>query len=172
MRILFISSDNYDDSEMLYPYYRLIEEGFEVSIASMNKGKIIGKHGMEINVDLEIDEVDVNDYDGLLLPGGTAPEKLRQQEKPVEVVRLFAKQKKPIASICHGQQLLISAKALNGKKATCYPGIKDDLVNAGAIYIDEPAVVCENLVTSRRPQDLPYFMREYIKVLKANNGDN
>ena len=166
MRILIISSHNYDDSEMLYPYYRLIEEGFEVKIASMSKGKIIGKHGMEINAELDFSEVDVNSFDGLLLPGGTAPEKIRQEKLPVEIISQFAKLEKPIASICHGQQLLISAKALTGKEATCYPGIKDDLINAGAIYQNEPVVVCGNMVTSRRPQDLPYFMREYINVLK------
>lgn len=166
MRILIISYDNYDDSEMFYPYYRLIEEGFDVSIASTKSGEISGKHWMKIGVDLDINDVDVNDFDALLLPGGTAPEKLRQEQKPVEVVSMFAKAGKPIASICHGQQLLISAKALAGKRATCYPGIKDDIINAGAIYVDEPAVVCDNLVTSRRPQDLPYFMREYINVLK------
>jgi len=115
---------------------------------------------------MDFNDVNINDFDGLLLPGGTAPEKIRQEENAVNLVRMFAEQSKPIASICHGQQLLISAKVLQGKKATCYPGIKDDLINAGAVYVNEPVVVCDNLVTSRRPQDLPYFMREFIKILK------
>lgn len=166
MKVLIISGDNYDDSEMLYPYYRLIEEGFEVVVAAAEKREICGKYHFKIDADITFDEINADNYDGLLLPGGTAPEKVRQVKSVTDTVKKFAEKKKPIASICHGQQILISAKVLDGKKATCYLGIKDDLINAGAVYLDEPVVVCENFVTSRRPQDLPHFMREYIKMFK------
>ena len=100
-----------------------------------------------------------------MLPGGKAPEKLRLIEKVCEIVREFEKVGKPMAAICHGQQILISADVLKGKNATCYPGIRDDIKNAGAIYEDSRVVVCKNLVTSRRPEDLPHFMKEFIGKL-------
>ena len=167
MNILIISGDNYDDSEMLYPYYRLIEEGCKVTVAAAEKREILGKYHFKIKADISFDEIKAEAYDGLILPGGTAPEKVRQNNDVTENVKIFAAHKKPIGSICHGQQILISANVLKGKRATCYPGIKDDIINAGAVYINEPVVVCENLVTSRRPDDLPFFMREYIKLLKG-----
>ena len=167
-KILMITGVGYDDSEVLYPYYRLFEEGYTVDVASVEKGEVAGKYHFKINAALLFDEVKCEEYDGLVLPGGKAPEKLRLIEKVVEIVRQFENSKKPIAAICHGQQILISADVLKGKSATCYPGIRDDLKNAGANYTDERVVVCENLVTSRRPEDLPYFMREFIKLVCEN----
>jgi len=166
MKILIISGDNYDDSEMLYPYYRLLEEGYDVDVAAKEKREIAGKYHFKIDANKTFDEINAADYDGLLLPGGTAPEKVRQEETVLKAVKEFADSKKPIASICHGQQVLISAKVLNGVTATCYPGIRDDIINAGADYVNEQVVVCGNFVTSRRPQDLPYFMKEFTGLLK------
>ncbi len=166
MKILFISNDGYDDSELLYPYYRLVEEDFEIDIASVEKRVIEGKHFFKIEANKTFDEVNPDDYIGLLLPGGKAPEKLRLLPEVLEITRRFAEAKKPIAAICHGQQILISADVLKGKTATCYPGIRDDLKNAGACYVDNKAVTDKNLVTSRRPEDLPYFMKAYIDLLK------
>ncbi len=164
-KILMITGKDYDDSEVLYPYYRLIEEGYGVDVTSVEKGEVSGKYHFKIDAALTFENVDTNDYIGLLLPGGKAPEKLRLIEAVVKIVREFEEAKKPIAAICHGQQILISANVLKGKTATCYPGIRDDLKNAGANYIDERVVVCDNLVTSRRPEDLPFFMREFIEKL-------
>jgi protease I len=164
MKILIITGDKCDDSELQYPYYRLLEEGFEVDIASQEKKLISAKHYYTVNADMSINDVCAYEYDGLLIPGGTAPEKLRQIPEVIKIVRHFVEADKPIAAICHGQQILISAKALSGKTATCYPGITDDLKNAGANYVDRQVVVDGNLVTSRRPEDLPYFMREFIKL--------
>ena len=164
-KVLMITYDNYDDSEVLYPYYRLIEAGFEVDVASVEKRDMHGKYHFVISANKLVSEIDENDYEGLVIPGGTAPEKLRQFDGAVPLVDCFCKAKKPIASICHGQQLLFSAKALAGVHCTCYPGIKDDLINAGGLYEDSPVVVDGNFVTSRRPQDLPYFMREFVKLL-------
>lgn len=166
MRALLITAPNYDDSEVLYPYYRLIESGFEVDVASFETGEISGKKYFKINADLTVDNINPAVYDCLMLPGGTAPEKLRQNDNVKNIAKYFFEKNLPVASICHGQQILISAGVLKGRKATCYPGIKDDLINAGAYYENKEVVVDGNLVTSRRPEDLPYFMREFIDLFK------
>ena len=155
-----------DDSEIQYPLYRLLEEGYEVDVATKDGQDVIAKHYVKIPANKVIDKVKQEEYDALMLPGGSAPEKLRQMPSVIDIVKHFANACKPIASICHGQQILISAGVLSLRAVTCYPGIRDDVVNAGAVYMDKPVVVDENLVTSRRPEDLPYFMREYIKLLK------
>ena len=165
-KILLITADKCDDSEVLYPYYRVIEAGFAPTVASFERAAVNAKYHFSIMADISVEEIDPSAYDGLILPGGLAPEKLRQNKAVIEAVKAFDRDGKPIASICHGQQTLISAGILKGRSATCYPGIRDDLINAGAIYEDQPVVVCENLVTSRRPEDLPFFMREFLKLLK------
>ena len=165
MKALIITADNCDDSELLYPYFRLLEAGLEVDIASFEKGIVRCKKYYSTEANFKVDDVNYMEYDCLVLPGGTAPEKLRQNDFVIEIVQSFFKRNLPVCSICHGQQILISAKVLEGKCATCYPGIKDDLINAGAIYADKPVVVDGKLVTSRRPEDLPYFMREFINIL-------
>lgn len=164
-KILLITADKCDDSEVLYPYYRVIEAGFAPTVASFERAVVNAKYHFSIMADISVEEIEPSAYDGLILPGGLAPEKLRQNKAVIEAVKAFDRDGKPIASICHGQQILISAGILKGKKATCYPGIRDDLINAGAIYEDRPVVVCENLVASRRPEDLPFFMREFLKLL-------
>lgn len=162
MKILIITADKCDDIEFLYPYYRLLEENFEVDIASFSKDKISAKHYFEIKADISFDDLECDNYNALFLPGGLAPEKLRQNEKVLSAVKYFNDNNKPIAAICHGQQILISSGMLNGKDATCYPGIRDDLINCGANYIDKPVVVDGNLITSRRPEDLPFLMKEFL----------
>lgn len=164
-KILIITADKCDDSEILYPYYRVIEAGFAPVIASFERNMINAKYHFSIKADISADEIDASEYVGLILPGGLAAEKLRQNRDVIDAVKNFNADKKPIASICHGQQILISAGILKNKNATCYPGIKDDLINSGAIYEDKCVVVCENLVTSRRPEDLPFFMREFLKLI-------
>ena len=163
-KILLITADKCDDSEILYPYYRVIEAGFVPTIASFEKNTVNAKYHFSIMADISVEEIDTSEYDGLILPGGLAPEKLRQNRFVIEAVKSFEADGKPIAAICHGQQILISAGILKNKNATCYPGIKDDLINAGAIYEDKCVVVCDNLVTSRRPEDLPFFMREFLRL--------
>ncbi len=165
-KVLIITGDKCDDTELFYPYYRLIEAGFRVDIASFNKGTVKAKHFFEIEANLAVSEAKEEDYEALLLPGGAAPEKLRQNEFVKELTRAFYSAKKPIAAICHGPQILISANVTKGEKMTCYPGIADDIINAGAIYQNEPVVVSDNkIVTSRRPEDLPCFMREFIALI-------
>lgn len=164
-KILMITAEGYDDSEVLYPYYRMIEEGYDVDISSFETGEVKGKYHFVIKAN-KIFDIDVAYYCGLIIPGGKAPEKLRLNNKCVSVVRNFFLNNLPICAICHGQQLLVSSNVLKGIKATCYPGIKDDLINSGAIYTNECVVTDKNIVTSRRPEDLPYFMKEFIKLIK------
>ncbi len=166
-KILMLTYDNCDDSEVLYPLFRFQEEGWQVTVASMEKRTIKAKYHFTIEATHLFDEINPAEFDALMLPGGTAPEKIRQQMRAIELVRHFTDTKKPIGAICHGQQILISAKALAGIRCTCYPGIRDDLVNAGGLYENSPVVVDKNIVTSRRPEDLPYFMRELVKMIKS-----
>lgn len=165
MKILMITAKDYDDSEVLYPYLRLLEEGYEVDVASFTKGTVNGKYHYVINANKEFLEVDPQEYAGLMLPGGKAPEKIRLNEAALKIIRYFMANEFPTAAICHGQQLLISAGVLMGRRATCYPGIRDDLKYAGAVYEDHCAVSDRNLVTSRSPEDLPYFMKAFSNIL-------
>ena len=167
MKALFISANRYEDSELLVPYYRFLEEGFEVDIMSMKKGLIKGKHGYEVEVTKTLAEVRPEDYGILVLPGGHAPEDVRKVQKAVEIARDFFLKGKPVAAICHGPQILITAGLLKGRHATCYRTVVEELKAAGAIYEDKEVVVDGNLVTSRRPSDLPAFMRETMKKITS-----
>jgi protease I len=167
MKALFISADTYEDSELLVPYYRLLEEGIEVDIASMKKQPIKGKRGYEVEVTKTLTEVRPEDYDILVLPGGKAPEAVRREPVAMEICRDFFRKGKPVAAICHGPQTLITAGLLNGRHATCYRTVADELKAAGAIYEDTEVVVDGNLVTSRQPSDLPAFLREIMKLVRA-----
>jgi len=167
MKALFISADTYEDSELLVPYYRFLEEGIDVDIASMRKRPIKGKHGYEVDVTKTLAEVRPEDYDILVLPGGRAPEAVRKEPKAVEIARDFFEKGKPVAAICHGPQTLITAGLLKGRHATCYRTVVDELKAAGAIYEDKEVVVDGNLVTSRQPSDLPAFMRETMKMIRG-----
>jgi len=164
MKALIISADNFEDSELLVPYYRLKEAGAEVAVASLSHGSIKGKHGYEVAV-LALDEVNPDEYAILILPGGKAPALLRKEPKALEIARSFFACGKPVAAICHGPQILISAGLLHGRRSTCYKSVADELKEAGAIYEDREVIVDANLVTSRQPADLPAFMRETMKLL-------
>lgn len=166
MKILMITADGYDDSEVLYPYFRLIEAGFSVDVASFEAGPVKGKYHFVTEADMAFEDIRANAYGGLIIPGGKAPEKIRQNQAALDAVRFFMANSLPVGAICHGQQILISARVLQGRQCTCYPGIRDDLVNAGGIYLDQAAVADGPLVTSRRPEDLPYFMREFLNLMK------
>ena len=167
MKILLITYDNCDDSEVLYPYFRMFEEGYEVDVVSLEKRIINAKYHFKIEANLLPEEIKPELYAGLIIPGGTAPEKLRQNEYILNAVRYFMDKNLPVAGICHGQQILISTGRLKGRTATCYPGIRDDLINCGANYVNERVVVDGNLVTSRRPEDLPYFMGAFCGILRT-----
>ena len=166
MKALIISADNFEDSEPLVPYYRLKESGVEVTVASLSRGAITGKHGYEVAVDKTLDEINSDDYALLVLPGGEAPVVVREESKALAIARNFFARSKPVAAICHGPQILVSAGLLRGRHATCYRSVVDELKEAGALYEDREVVVDANLVTSRQPDDLPAFMRETMKLLQ------
>jgi protease I len=165
-KIIQLVSNDFEDLELWYPVLRLREEGATVNIVGEKAGeKYIGKYGVPIVSDHSFSEVDATDYDAILVPGGWSPDLLRRFDDVLQMVRTMDEHGKPIGQICHAGWVLISAKILNGKNVTSTPGIKDDMTNAGAIWHDEPVVVDGHLVSSRRPPDLPDYMREFIKVL-------
>lgn len=132
----------------------------------MKKGPIKGKHGYQVDADVAFKDVNPEDYNILVISGGKGPEKMRLDKDALDIVRYFFKENKPVASICHGPQVLISAGVIKGRKATCWIGIRDDIIAAGALYEDSEVVVDGNLVSSRSPSDLYAFGREMIKLLK------
>jgi protease I len=167
-KVLIMVENGVEDTEFLYPYYRLQEEGYQVDIvAPKAKETYVGKHGVPIKANLSPEEVNIGEYEALVIPGGIAPDRMRINKGLVRIVKEAHEKGKVIAAICHGPQMLIEADILRGRKATCWKSVITDLKNAGAIFIDAPVVVDEKLVTSRFPADLPKFCREIIKLLKT-----
>jgi protease I len=166
-KILMIATDGYEDSELLEPRRILRERGAEVILASLEKGEIEGDNGATVEVDRLVGEVDPDDYDALVLPGGTKnPDKLRMDEKVVATIRAFADAGKPVAAICHGPWLLIEADLVRGRRVTGWPSIRTDLRNAGGEVVDEEAVTDGNIVTSRNPDDIPAFTQALIALVE------
>jgi protease I len=166
VKALIISADNFEDTELLVPYYRLREDGITVDIASMSRGRIRGKHGYEVDANRALNEIDPADYDVLILPGGRAPEAVRKDEKALEIARSFFDMNKPVSAICHGAQTLINAGVVKGRHATCYKSVAPEMKDAGALYEDSEVVVDGNFISSRQPSDLPAFMRETMKLIR------
>lgn len=165
-RVLIFAGPDYEDMELQYPRYRLREEGAEVVVAGIGEQTYHGKKGYPVTVDVQVDDVDPRDFDALVIPGGYAPDKMRRVPKVLEIVREMNDEGKPIGVICHAGWVPISAGILKGKRMTCVPAIKDDVMNAGADYVDEPVVVDGNLVTSRVPDDLPWFLPALIEAIE------
>lgn len=169
-KVLMFVDDVYEDLELWYPKLRMIEEGAKVFVAGPESGNIYkGKNGYPCKSDVAINSVRESDFDGLIIPGGFAPDKLRRDEKVKELTKQFHDSGKLVAHICHAGWIPISAGIVKGLKVTSTPGIMDDLINAGAEWFDEPVVTDRNHVTSRRPDDLPDFCKAIINVL-AHQG--
>lgn len=166
MKALIISADEFEDSELLVPYYRLREEGMEVDIASLSRGRIAGKHGHGVEANLALEEVHAEDYAVLVVPGGRAPQAVRKSGAALAIVQSFFQRNLPVAAICHGPQVLITAGVLGGRHATCYKSVAHEMHAAGALYEDKEVVVDGNLVTSRQPADLPAFMRALMQLIR------
>ena len=165
-RILTFVGDIYEDLELWYPKLRLIEAGAEVAVAGEKAGaKYEGKNGYPCKSDAAIVEMRAADFHGVVVPGGFMPDKLRRDPHVLELVRSFAASGKLVAAICHGGWIPISAGVYRGVRVTGSPGIKDDLVNAGAIWEDAAVVVDRHFVSSRKPDDLPDFCRAILEVL-------
>jgi protease I len=164
---LIFAGAEYEDLELWYPKLRLEEAGADVTLAGLKAGETFrGKHGYPCRADAGIDDVESTDFDGVVCPGGWMPDKLRREEGVKRLLREFHRDGKCIAAICHGGWMPISAGIYKDVKVTGSPGIKDDLVNAGAIWHDAPVVVDNHFVSSRRPDDLLEFMRGILQVMR------
>lgn len=165
--IAILAEDLYQVLEVWYPILRLKEDGIATKVIGTGSKTSYGsKEGYPVKVDASIDEVQAKDFDGVIIPGGFAPDFLRRYEKVVAFVRRMHEEGKVVAAICHGGWLLVSADIVRGRKATCFFAIKDDLKAAGANYVDEEVVVDGNLITARKPEDLTAFVKEIIKKVK------
>ena len=163
--VLFVDT-SYQEMELWYPYYRFQEAGAECILAGAEAGKTYGsKLGYPAATQVAYDALHARDFDGVIVPGGYAPDHIRRHAAAIQFVRDMNQQGKLVASICHGPWVLCSAGILRGRRATCFFAIKDDVVNAGALYEDAEVVVDENLVTARKPDDLPAFCRAALLVL-------
>jgi len=172
-RAIILTADKFEDFELFVPYFRLMEEGVAVDVAAPAKETLTGENGYFFeNVDLTIDEVDPELYDFLFIPGGHphgAPTTVRNNVKAQEIARAFFKGDKPVAAICHGPYLLVSAGLVAGRRLTSFwgDGVPDEIRAAGGIYVDQDVVVDGNLITSRWPMDLPAFMQEVMRMLRT-----
>ena len=165
-RILCFVGDIYEDLELWYPKLRLQEAGAEVVLAGPEAGqKYDGKHGYPCVSDAAISEMNSADFDGVICPGGFMPDKLRRDPKVLSLIAEFHAAGKLVAAICHGGWMPISAKVYDGVRVTGSPGIKDDLINAGAVWEDASVVVDRHFVSSRKPDDLPDFCKGMLQVL-------
>ena|SRR5665648_42412 len=166
-KILIMLDKGVEDSEFLYPYYRFQEEGYTVDVvASRANETYLGKHGVPLRSNLSPKEVNVENYDGLIIPGGWAPDYMRANNELVNIVKEAFSKGKVVAAICHGPQMLIEADVLRGRRVTCWKSVVTDVKNAGATFLDEKTVVDQNMVTSQSPLDLPSFCKETIMLLK------
>lgn len=165
-KILMFVDNVYEDLELWYPKLRLMEEGATVVVAGPEANKIYdGKNGYPCKSDVSYNNIEEKDFDGLVIPGGFAPDKLRRDPKVLQLTKQFNDSGKLVAHICHGGWITISAKIMKGYNCTSTPGIKDDIENAGATWIDEAVVIDRNMISSRRPDDLPAFCSAIIDFL-------
>lgn len=165
-KIAVLIENLYDEQELIYPYHRLRED-FEVHLVGTKKDHSYkSKSGLEIKSTHSSDEINPQDYDGVIIPGGFSPDYMRKSEKTIDFVTKVFENGNPVAAICHGPWMLASSLDLEGKNITSVESIKTDLVNAGANWSDQEVVVDGNMVTSRTPKDLPAFIKEFIKLIK------
>ncbi len=165
-KIALLVENDYQDMEVWVPLYRLREEGYRVVVVGPRGIEYKSKHGYPIQAEFAASEARSDDYLGVIIPGGWAPDRLRQDAGVLRLVRETAQAGRLVASICHGGWVLVSAGVVKGRRLTSYVAIKDDLVNAGAHFVDEEVVRDGNLITSRKPDDIPAFCREIIKLLR------
>jgi protease I len=171
-RILIIATDGFEDSELLEPRKRLLDAGAKVVLASPQPEQIKGEHGALITPDRALGDVAEEDFDALLIPGGVKnPDKLRMVEEAVALVRDFSDAGKPIGAICHGPWLLVEADVVDGVRVTSWSSLRTDLRNAGAEVVDEEAVVDGNIVTSRKPDDIPAFTDAFIGLVETAEAE-
>lgn len=167
-KVLLLAADLFEDMELLYPLYRLREEGVAVTVAGVDDQPVTGKKGHgPVEVDTTVDQLSAKDFDGLVIPGGFAPDKLRRSEAVLTLVRDFDAAGKPVAFICHAGWVPISAQIVKGRRATSVSAIRDDMVNAGVDWVDEATVVDGTLISARTPADLGPWMMALLAALQT-----
>ncbi len=165
-RAAILAENLYQEMELWVPYYRLKEEGAEVTVVGTGGAKsYASKHGYPVSVDAQVESLSPMEFDAVIIPGGYAPDLMRRSQAMVRFVREAFQHGKVVAAICHAGWMLVSAGVLTGKTATGFFSIRDDMVNAGATWVDQEVVADGNLITSRKPDDLPAFCREIVKAL-------
>ncbi len=170
-KVLLFAGPLYEDLELWYPKIRLEEEGVVTTVAGLGERTYQGKRGYPVTVDVNVEQVEAAGFDGLVIPGGFAPDQMRRSAKVLDVTREIYQAGKPVAFICHAGWVPISARILKGKRATSVRAIKDDMENAGAIWEDRAVVVDGNLISSRTPADLPQFCRALLAALERGPHD-
>ncbi len=169
-KILLLLGPDFEDREALYPHLRLKEAGATVTVAGLGEKVYYGKHGVPLETDGPVEQFEHEPWDAVIIPGGWAPDKIRANKAALNIVRNANKSGAVVAAICHAGWVLASAEIVENRKLTSYITIKDDLVHAGAHWVDEEVVVDKNLITSRKPDDLPAFCREIIGVLSKTKA--
>jgi protease I len=167
-RIAMIAANGFEDSELVKPLQAIREAGFKVTLIGLSeedKRGIKGKHGTVVELDATIDEVNADDFDAIVIPGGRSPAHLRHDQRILDFVRAIDAAEKPVAAICHGPQVLASAGLLMGRTATSYHSVRQEVLEAGAEFLDQPVVVDGNLITSRKPADIPDFVQAFLASL-------
>jgi protease I len=166
-KAVIVIAGGVEDAEFVYPFYRLQEAGMQVDVATKAKANVVAKHGLPIVPTVDAENIRETDYDIIVIPGGyESPDRVRQIKNVLRVLRDFDAKGKLIASVCHGPWVLISAGIVKGRTMTCYPGCKDDLINAGANYQEQPVVVDRNIVTAPHFRNNAEWMREVIATAK------
>ena len=165
-KAVIITGPNFQDEEFTYPYYRLLEEGYKVDVATPDKAAVYGKYGVPARPTIDTNDLKESDYDLVILPGGfEAPDRLRLRKEVLKFIREMFEKNKIVAAICHGPWLCISAGIMKGKKATAYMSIADDMKNAGAIYLEQDVVVDGNLITAPHYRNNGDFMKAVLKAM-------
>lgn len=166
MNVGILIAPLFEDVELAYPFYRLQEAGHAVELIGSEVSRYRGKRGIEMSADKSSQEVAAADLDALVIPGGYAPDHMRRDEDMVSLVRAVAADGKPVGAICHGPWMLVSAGLVDGRRVTSFHSIRDDLVNGGAEWVDDEAVVDDGILTARSPRDLPAFMKTFLTMLE------
>ncbi len=166
-KVAILVANVFEDNELFYPYFRLLEEGYTVDLVGAEADIVYkSKNGAPVKSHKAAKDVSAEDYDAVIVPGGYSPDQMRRSKAMVDFVKAVDKRKKPIAAICHGPWMMASACDLKGRTVTGFDSIKDDMVNAGAAFVDEEVVVDGHLITSRTPKDLPAFSKAILQALK------
>ncbi len=169
-KIAILAENDYQDQELWVPLYRLREEGYETVVIGPRAGRFTSKYGYPVEATLAASQARAGDYLGVIIPGGWAPDRLRQDDGVLKLVQALSEKGRVVAAICHAGWVLASAGVCRGKRVTCYAAIRDDMVHAGAEYLDKEVVQDGNLITSRKPDDLPAFCATIIRALKEQAG--